>query len=202
MVSRLCAMAIACLSLCGWGGGWAKAAEAAGDEPLKLLFLGDKGHHRPADRAAQLIPVMAQRGIAVRYSDDMHELALDNLRKYDGLILYANTTEISPAQESALLEYVAGGGGFVPLHCASYCFLNSPAYIDLVGAQFSKHGGEVFATEIVQPNHPIMQGFGGFQSWDETYIHTKHNERNRTVLEVRKQGGQADGRGRQPRGDL
>ena len=38
-----------------------------------------------------------------------------------------------------------------------------------------------------------MQGFGGFQSWDETYIHTKHNERNRTVLEVRKQGGQANG---------
>jgi hypothetical protein len=24
--------------------------------PLRALFLGDQGHHRPADRAAQLIP--------------------------------------------------------------------------------------------------------------------------------------------------
>ena len=27
-----------------------------------------------------------------------------------------------------------------------------------------------------------------FQSWDETYVHTKHNEKDRTVLEVRAEG--------------
>lgn len=172
--------------------------QTADDRSLKILFLGDKGHHRPAERAAQLIPVMAQRGIVVRYSEDMNELNLDKLRQIDGIVLYANTTEITRDQESALLEFVAGGGGFIPLHCASYCFLNSPAFIDLVGAQFSKHGGEEFSTEIVEPGHPIMQGFGGFKSWDETYIHTRHNERNRTVLEVRKQGGQAAGQQSEP----
>ncbi|MGN6544413.1 MAG: PVC-type heme-binding CxxCH protein, partial [Aureliella sp.] len=195
MLSRLCALAIVSLAAVL---GFSSSSRAADEKPLKLLFLGDQGHHRPADRAAQLIPVMAERGIQIRYTEDMQELALDNLRKYDGLIIFANTTEISREQESALLEYVAGGGGFIPLHCASYCFLNSPAYVDLVGAQFSKHGGEVFSTEIVQPHHPIMEGFGGFKSWDETYIHTKHNERNRTVLEVRRQGGQAEGREAEP----
>ena len=30
-----------------------------------------------------------------------------------------------------------------------------------------------------------MQGFKGFESWDETYVHTKHNTENRTVLEMR-----------------
>ncbi len=30
---------------------------------LKVLFLGDRGHHRPADRAAQINPVLAGRGI-------------------------------------------------------------------------------------------------------------------------------------------
>lgn len=199
MLSRLCALAVVCLSaVLSLSGLLSSSLRAADDAPLKLLFLGDKGHHRPADRAAQLIPVMAERGIHVRYTEDMQELSLENLRKYDGLIVFANTEEIAREQESALLEYVAGGGGFIPLHCASYCFLNSPAYIDLVGAQFSKHGGEVFSTEIVEPNHPIMKGFGGFQSWDETYIHTKHNERNRTVLEVRRQGGQAEGRQAEP----
>ena len=28
-----------------------------------------------------------------------------------------------------------------------------------------------------------MKGFSGFESWDETYVHTKHNEKDRTVLE-------------------
>lgn len=170
----------------------------AQDKTLKLLFLGDSGHHQPKARADQLIPVLAKRGIEVTYTDEMKQLNLDNLKKYDGLIVYSNTTEISSAQESALLEYVAQGGGFIPLHCASYCFLNSPAYIDLVGAQFQKHGGEIFATEIIQPEHPIMKGFSGFSSWDETYIHTKHNDRNRIVLEVRRQGGQASGQTEEP----
>ncbi|MFO1062576.1 MAG: PVC-type heme-binding CxxCH protein [Pirellulales bacterium] len=167
-------------------------------ETVQVLFLGDNGHHKPADRAQQLIPVMAERGIRITYTENASDLNKANLKKYAGLIIYANTTEIKPDQEAALLEYVAEGGGFIPLHCASYCFLNSPAYIDLVGAQFQMHGGEVFTTEIVAPEHPIMKGFGGFQSWDETYVHTKHNERNRTVLEVRKQGGQADGKSEEP----
>ena len=33
-----------------------------------------------------------------------------------------------------------------------------------------------------------MKGFKSFTSWDETYVHTKHNEKNRTVLEVRAEG--------------
>ena len=32
---------------------------------------------------------------------------------------------IEPEQERALLSYVAEGGAFVPIHCATYCFRNS-----------------------------------------------------------------------------
>ena len=179
-----------------WCLGTVPAQVSAAD--LKVLYLGDSGHHQPKARFDQLQPVLAKRGIEITYTDDLKQLELANLKKYAGLIVYANTTELPAAQESALLEYVAGGGGFIPLHCASYCFLNSPTYIDLVGAQFKKHGGEVFATEIVQPEHPIMKGFGGFSSWDETYVHTKHNDRNRIVLEVRRAGSQEDGNETEP----
>ena len=34
-------------------------------------------------------------------------------------MIYANNDKISPEQEKALLDYVAGGKGFIPLHCAS-----------------------------------------------------------------------------------
>src|SRR5262245_32104205 len=156
-------------------------------EPLKLLFLGDNGHHQPAARFHQLQPVLKERGIELTYSDKVEDLNAETLGKYNGLIIYANTTRISPEQEQALLDYVAGGKGFIPLHCASYCFLNSPKYIDLVGAQFKSHGTGTFRTSIVAPDHPIMKGFQGFESWDETYVHTRHNEKDRVVLEVREE---------------
>ena len=59
-------------------------------EPLKVLFLGDKGHHPPADRAAQLIPVLAGRGIEITYTEKLADLNPENLARYDGLIVYAN----------------------------------------------------------------------------------------------------------------
>src|SRR5262249_43770099 len=67
-------------------------------------------------------------------------------------------------------------------------FLNSPKYVALVGAQFKSHGTGTFRTQIAEPNHPIMKGFAGFESWDETYVHTKHNDKDRTVLEYRVDG--------------
>src|SRR5262249_53879568 len=85
-------------------------------------------------------------------------------------------------------DYVEGGGAFVPVHCASYCFLNSPRYIALVGAQFLRHGTGEFETKIVDPSHPIMMGFVPFRTWDETYVHHKHNEQGRELLQVRAEG--------------
>src|SRR5216683_1503656 len=165
---------------------------AADPKPIKILFLGDTGHHQPRERFAQLQPVLAKRGIELTYTDQVADLNPKTLFAYDGLVIYANTTKIAPEQEKALLDFVEGGKGFIPLHCASYCFLNSDKYIDLVGAQFKSHGTGTFKTTIAEPNHPIMKGFKGFESWDETYVHTKHNEKNRTVLEYRDEGGKKE----------
>jgi uncharacterized protein len=161
---------------------------AAEPARLKVLFLGDSGHHVPRQRFAQLQPVLAKRGIDLVYTDFVGDLNPQTLQGYDALAIYANTVEIAPEQEQALLDYVASGKGFVPLHCASYCFLNSPKYIALVGAQFQRHETGVFRTTLLQAEHPIMKGFKGFESWDETYVHTKHNETDRTVLETRTEG--------------
>ncbi len=161
----------------------------AADPPkLNVLFLGDNAGHRPAERFKQLAPVFAKRGITLTYTDKLEDLNAKTLAGYDALMVYANHTKISPEQEKALLEFVESGKGFVPLHCASYCFLNSPKYIEMVGAQFRSHGTGTFRTDIVTPDHAIMKGYQAFSSWDETYVHTKHNEKDRTVLEVRTDG--------------
>lgn len=165
---------------------------------LKLLFMGDNGHHRPSERFHELAPVMEARGIELKYTDRMEDLTAETLADFDGLVLYANIDKIEDAEAKVVLDYVASGKGFIPLHCATYCWRNNPDIVKLMGGQFLRHGGQVFGVVNADPAHPIMKDFSGFTSWDETYIHTLHNEENRTVLEYRVEGDQAPGNTKEP----
>jgi putative membrane-bound dehydrogenase-like protein len=151
---------------------------------VQLLFLGDRGHHEPAQRAHEILPVLTARGINLTYTENPADLNAANLGRFDALLVYANIDAIAPEQEKALLDFVAGGGGLAAIHCASYCFRNSDAYVALVGAQFKSHGTGTFRTTIANRDHPITRGFDGFESWDETYVHARHNS-DRVVLEKR-----------------
>ncbi len=167
-------------------------------EPLKLLFLGDNGHHRPEARFQELAPVLQQRGVLIQYTDRMTDLTPAVLNEFDGLVLYANIDRIEAEQAQSVLDFVSGGKGFIPLHCATYCWRNNADIVALMGGQFLRHGGQVFTTKIAEAQHPIMKGYHSFTSWDETYIHHLHNEQNRTVLEYRIEGEQAEGNSREP----
>ena len=90
--------------------------------------------------APMLKAALAQYGFNFSYTTDPADLNAANLAQYDALMIYANHETIAPDQEKALLDFVAGGKGFLPIHSASFCFQNSPAYIALVGAQFQRHG--------------------------------------------------------------
>src|SRR5207237_952178 len=85
----------------------APADDAKAPRPLTVLFLGDKGHHVPAERAAQL----------------------------------------------------------------------------------KSHGTGTFDVKVGDAEHPITRGLGLFSTWDETYVHAKHNEEGRHLLEVRDEKG-------------
>lgn len=155
-------------------------------ERLKVMFLGDGGHHEPAERLRDVARPMLDRGIELYYTEDLNDLNLETLRRYDAFMLYANYEGDMPAEaEEALLAYVAEGGGFVPVHSASGNFRTSKPFIDLLGGQFASHGTGVFRTRVAEPKHEVMQGFDGFESWDESYVHKNHNTENRTVLSYR-----------------
>jgi putative membrane-bound dehydrogenase-like protein len=154
---------------------------------IKMLFLGDNGHHRPRERAQDILPFLAQAGIDVAYTDDLADLNDQNLARYDGLIIYANHTTIKPEQEAALIQFVEGGRGLVAIHCASYCFLNSPPYIALVGGQFKSHGTGVFQPKLARSDHPALKNVKEFEAWDETYTHQRLSD-DREVLMYRAEG--------------
>ncbi|TWU49170.1 PVC-type heme-binding CxxCH protein [Rubripirellula reticaptiva] len=162
-------------------------------EDIRVLFLGDSGSHQPKVRFDELQPILNARGIKMTYTDQVADVNLAKLKQFDAFALYANIDEIDKGSADALLDYVAGGGGFVPLHCATFCFRNQPELVALMGAQFQRHGTGVFRAEDSKSGHELMSGFGGFKSWDETYVHHLHNEKDRTVLEYR-----VDAEGREP----
>ncbi|GAC1516914.1 MAG: hypothetical protein NVS1B4_15130 [Gemmatimonadaceae bacterium] len=159
---------------------------------IEVLFLGHESNHHPSKTyAPMLVKALAGDGINFSYTTDPNALEPGNLAHYDAVLLYANHDSITPAQERALLDFVAGGKGFLAIHSASHCFRNSPRYIHMIGGQFEKHDTGTFTATIVAPGHPVMKGLTPFATWDETYIH-KNNNPDRTVLQERVDGSRRE----------
>jgi hypothetical protein len=151
------------------------ATATASDAPasrLHVLMLGDTGHHRPEMLFKTLRGALERDGIDLDYSGSPEDLAPGTLKRYDALVFYLNTEVLPGSAETALVEWIRGGGGLVALHCASACFANSDRYAKLVGGRFQSHGTSVFRPKIINAQHPVMREYDGFESFDETYVHT------------------------------
>jgi hypothetical protein len=62
---------------------------SAGAQPaLRVLFLGDNGHHHPAERFKQMQPALASRQIELNYSDSLEDLNPGKLPGFDCVLIY------------------------------------------------------------------------------------------------------------------
>ncbi len=154
---------------------------------IEVLFLGDNGHHKPQERYAQIAAALGAKGINFSYTDNLADINDQNLALYDAVLVYANHDNISKGAERSLLNFVASGKGIVPVHCASYCFRNSPEYVKMVGGQFWRHTMDTVKSVAVQPYHPVLRGVGQISTWDETYLHSQLQADN-SVIQVRQIG--------------
>ena len=176
-------------------------SSAIGSDPLiqptadarrvEVLFFGAPTANHPGHDPIQRYRILRQHlgttGINFTYTEDLADLRREVLDRYDAVLLYANWAQhgpMDPAHEKALLGYVEDGGAFLPIHCASACFGGSDEFIKLVGARFKSHGEGVFTCTITAPDHPVMRGYEGFETWDETYVHDRHGD-DRTILQKR-----------------
>ncbi len=174
---------------------WVSVATANADSGkgvINLLFIGHdqregSGYHLSHVYAPLFNQSLGREKIFMDYREDLEQLTDEGLANVDAIMLYANYDQLSPEREAALLRFVERGGAFLPVHSASACFGHSDAFVKLVGGRFHSHGHETFTTRIApgQENHPILRGYDGFETRDETYVHRDHNEDNRTVLMLR-----------------
>ena len=155
---------------------------------VEILFLGHESKHHNSEQLADILTrEYFKAGINFTYTTNPDDLNENTLSGYDGLLLYANYDSITPGQEKALLNFVKGGKGFIPLHCASHCFRNSPEVVEMIGGQFKSHGYDSFPAVILQPGNPVMKGVKPFVTRDETYVHDKLSK-NIDVLTERVEG--------------
>lgn len=151
---------------------------------VEILVLGHESEHHNSEKLMMYLETpLFQKGINLTYTTDVNDLNSEKLNNYDGLMIYANHTEITPEQESALKSYIEGGKALIPIHSASFCFQNSPWFIETVGGQFKSHGTGDFTATIVDAEHPVMEGISEFETWDETYIHSQLNPDMHVLME-------------------
>lgn len=158
------------------------------DGPVRVLFVGHRADHHPSDLYyPKLVTAFGREAIWFDYVTTP-EIAFGDpeyLANFDAVLLYANHEKIDPAHWANLKSFIEGGGGFVPVHCASWCFQNIPEFDQVVGGRFAHHKTAVFRATTIAPDHAAIKDVPGFEAWDETYVHKDHHPEGRTVLQVR-----------------
>ncbi|WP_339864263.1 PVC-type heme-binding CxxCH protein [uncultured Algoriphagus sp.] len=174
---------IAFLTGCG-GNGNKNFLSSTEPRRVEILVLGHESEHHNSEKLMMYLETpLFQKGINLTYTTDPNDLNSTKLNNYDGLMIYANHDKISPEQEEALKSYIQGGKALIPIHSASFCFQNSPWYIETVGGQFKSHGTGDFTATIVDKDSPIMNGISEFETWDETYVHSQLNPDMHVLME-------------------
>ncbi len=170
----------------------AHPAQAAPDQaPVKVLMIvGSNPNHHGPQYPRSAVDRLAKLGVEVVVTEDQEQLNPKTLAGYDVLAIYKDHGDLTPSQEAALLGFVEGGKGFVPIHCASHAFRNSDAYTKLVGGRFQKHAAmTTFNTRVIDAQHPSMQGVKGFPVFDEPYVSDQMNPDHWVVMTRPESGG-------------
>lgn len=151
------------------------------DAPINVLLLtgGDDPYHDFDAISAVFKSFLTSANITLTITEDLDDLLDDKLKPYDVIISNAMNITLSKAHESALLDAIIGNPwgttgsakGFIGLHGASFNFLNSNAYLNMLGGKFLTHPFiDEFYYHVENNEHPIMHGVNNFSLRSELYL--------------------------------
>ena len=217
------------------------AALPAVAAPLRVLyFTKSSGYEHSAIKQVDgkpsysenvLSALGAKHGVVFTCSKDGSLFSPQYLAQFDVVLFYTTGdlctvgTDGHPAMtaagKQALLDYVAGGGGFVGVHSSSDTFHtnecgggNPPnrlsrytnygdacdSYIKLLGGEFIRHGAQQVArATVVSPRFPGHGGIGGeVKVMEEWYTLKEFAPDNHVLLVMQTAGMQGEDYARQP----
>ena len=150
--------------------------EAASQAPLRLLVVTG-GHDYPTS----FYTLFENKEFRWDHATSNHQAFRSDLRgKYDVLVLYDSSEEISEAEKKNLEDFVRSGVGVVALH---HAIVDYPDWEwwwrDVIGGKYLhkpeggmppstfKHDQEISVVPVGK--HPILTGIGPMHINDETY---------------------------------
>ena len=157
------------------------AGPSAGTErrakPVRVLILSGRGHHDEKITTPYMKKMYEESGrFVVDVTEEPSKMDAAVLGKYDVVVQNEAGPRWGPVAEKALLDFVAGGKGFVVIHGASAGGQGWPEFEDLCGISHRKgsgHGGYYqYEVQIVDQQHPITKGLRRYTSNVEEIYHT------------------------------
>ncbi len=105
-------------------------------------------------------------------TQDCGEITASKLARFDAVVFYTTgELPLPPGGKEALVDWVAQGGAFVGIHCASDTFYEFPPYQAMLGGVFDGHPWhQEIAARVEDPAHPATKHLGAsFRITDEIY---------------------------------
>jgi type 1 glutamine amidotransferase len=166
------------------------AAAGSGAEPVRALLVTGWYDHSFLDPAPALVELLGGDGISVRATEKLTPEALD---RADVLVVLYNGPRWASATEAAVERWMAGGGGMVTIHGATYAFggvevrevkfrrsgiLEPPweAFVRMIGCRWPEeklgHGKRhQFAVRFTDRTHPIARELEESLTADDELYH-------------------------------
>ena len=121
-------------------------------------------------------------------SEDLSTMSAASLSMFDVVVFALTSGELNLAdgQKRALLDFVAGGHGFIGLHSASDTLYEWPDYGRLVGAYFKDHPWTERGDVVVENQaHPATEGLGERFALVEEFYTFRENPRGQVDVLLR-----------------
>lgn len=191
--------AAAALALANLPLGWASAAEIGGKTRKVLFFTRSQGFEHDVIRRKSagelsfaekmMVDLGKQNGFEVTATKDGSVFTPEGLEQFDVIAFYTTGDLEKPNDpgrndfskpmpaggKDALLKAIAGGKGFLGLHCASDTFHSKGSevdpYIKMLGGEFEFHGSQQKAKLFaVDKNFAAIPGLEDFEMTEEWYV--------------------------------
>jgi type 1 glutamine amidotransferase len=163
---------------------------SGGGTSIRVLMLTATAgfrHDSIATARQVMTGVAASAGdVRLTITEDLSTIGSATLGDFDVLCFALTSGELpfTSAQKSAILDFVAGGKGFVGVHSATDTLYEWPDYGRMVGAYFKEHPWTQQATVVVEDqSHPATTGLGDrFSLLEEFYTFRDNPRPNVQVL--------------------
>lgn len=98
----------------------------------------------------------------------LQKLSPQSLENYDGVVFASTTGHLPLPDPKGFLDWIKDGHAFIGIHAAADTFRDWPAYIDMLGAEFTHHGPKQVSVECINqdPGSPATSGLG--KTWTIT----------------------------------